>query len=97
MRCPDGMKAATATAKNEDGTMIYELSEEHFNTMTLDELRGLYAEARRQAGLARPHTQGYARAIAAVGRIAEAIAAREALMRVLIPRPRRVAAPRPGF
>lgn len=77
--------------------MIYELTEEHLNTLTLDELRGMYAEAKRQAGLARPHTQGYARAVAAVGRIAEAIAAREALMRVLIPRPRRVAAPRPGF
>jgi len=77
--------------------MICELSEEHFNTMTLDELHGLYAEAKRQAGLARPHTRDYARAVAAVGRIAEAIAAREALMRVLIPRPRRVAAPRPRF
>ena len=77
--------------------MIYELSEEHFNTMTLDELHMLFAEAKRQAGLARPHTQGYARAVAAVARIANAIAAREALMRVLIPRPRRIAAPRPGF
>lgn len=77
--------------------MIYELTEEHLNTMTLDELRGMYAEAKRQAALARPHTQGYARAVAAVGRIAEAIAAREALMRVLIPRPCRIAAPRPGF
>ena len=77
--------------------MIYELTEEHLNTMTLDELRGMYAEAKRQAALARPHTQSYARAVAAVGRIAEAIAAREALMRVLIPRPCRIAAPRPGL
>ena len=77
--------------------MIYELSEEHFNTMTLDELHMLFAEAKRQARLARPHTQGYARAVAAVARIANAIGAREALMRVLIPRPRLVAAPRPRF
>lgn len=49
--------------------MIYELTKEHLNTLTLDEQRGLYAEAKRQAALARPHTQGYARAVAAVGRI----------------------------
>ena len=62
-------------------------AEDRLYAMRLDELYGLYAEAKRQTGFLRPCSQAYARAVAAIWRIGEAIAWKEAMMHILIPPP----------
>lgn len=93
--CPSG-GCATRTARRpprarlhqrEVKDMFYAISEDHLYAMRLDELYGLYAEAKRQTGFLRPCSQAYARAVAAIWRIGEADKAPSGSLKARISRP----------
>lgn len=76
--------------------MTYRMSCEQLHGLSIKELSALFKLAREAVCTTRPCTAEHAEAVAAMRRIAQVIANKDAQMRAFIPAPRRIKTPKPG-
>lgn len=77
--------------------MTYWMSCEQLHGLSIKELCALFKIARKAVISTRPCTPEHAEAVAAVRRIAQVIAYKDAQMRAFIPAPSRIKTPKTGL
>ena len=77
--------------------MTYNMSCKQLHGLSIKELSALFGMARKAVISTRPCTPEHAEAVAAVRRIAQVIAYKDAQMRAFIPAPRRIKTPKLGL